>query len=86
MPKCAKDRPLTGSIIRNREKLLPLSDLAKQLPNSPEYTTLWKWVVHGKKHPHSKKWVRMEAIYGTVGLVSSLDAYWRFIDCLNGEG
>lgn len=62
---------------------MPLRQLRKHLPDRPVYQTVWLWCMVGRKHPDTKQFVRMEAIRGTRGLVSSVAAYWRFIERLN---
>jgi hypothetical protein len=60
-----------------------LSELRKKLPHEHEYQTVWSWCVIGKKHPYTRQMVRMEAVQTTVGIASSVDAYYRFLERLN---
>lgn len=71
-------------ILVNGERTWKLSELSKKLPDEPTYGTLWDWVARGVEVEGRKEKVRLEAILRPRGLHSSLEAYERFIEKLNG--
>jgi hypothetical protein len=83
MPKAKKLKVFPGLILTNREPTLRLSELCRELPREPEYKTLWSWCVRGRSHPYNRKRVHMEALQSTFGIVSSIEAYYRFLERLN---
>ncbi len=89
MPKSSvkrRRRPFVGEIFHRREATWPLSELGRLLPPKPSYQKLWNWCRRGRSHPYNhRRLVRMESIEEAGGLASSVEAYWRFIEALNGE-
>ena len=77
-------RIFRGVIFANREVRYPLARLAGKLPPNPHYDTVLEWCKLGKRSD-SGKIVKMEAVRGTAGLESSVEAYHRFIERLNEE-
>ena len=79
-----KHKPFTGEILKNRETVHPLATLRKHILGEPHYQTLWMWCIRGRVHPdHPKRRIKLEAIEGTSGLASSVEAYWRFLERIN---
>lgn len=81
--KRQRRRAHPGVIIEQRESTWPLEKLRALLPSKPSYRAVWHWCINGRKHPYSRRVVRMEAIEETDCLTSSIEAYWRFIQRLN---
>jgi hypothetical protein len=67
------------------EKVIPLRELGKKLPDRPRYTTVVGWVTLGRRNMYSGKRVRMECLKMPYGLASSIEAYKRFLAALNEE-
>ena len=79
----------TSLLIRNRESLIPLTDLCKKLDGGPYcYHTVLMWCRKGKlrdvRDPNSGR-VKLERVKAGRGWSSSMAAYWRFVTALNGE-
>lgn len=75
-------------ILQNKERHFSLSILAKLLPDKPHYRTLVRWCTRGSKSDGGGI-VRMESIRGSGlskrYLRSSVEAFHRFIERINGE-
>lgn len=85
-PVKPRPRAFVGEILARREATWPLSQLCRLLPPKPNYQMLWTWCKRGRTHPYDRRRiVKMEAIEEAGGLASSVEAYWRFIEALNGE-
>lgn len=74
-----------GAIRANKENTLPLDALRRMLPRKPHFYTILQWVKFGRINRETDERVQMEAVQGTAGLESSVEAYERFIDRLNEE-
>ena len=81
MTKARKPPP----ILANREQHFPLAALSRLLPDKPSYSSLWLWCRYGTTGENGDT-VKMESIWGTNRRVrrSSVEAYHRFIDRING--
>ena len=79
----ARMKTFAGQLLKNREDLVPLDDLLAYVHSPPKRGTLWRWCVYGKLHPYNGETIRMEAVQGTRGLLSSKQAYDRFLEKLN---
>ena len=76
-------KTFAGLILKKREDAIPLDKLLEYVHDPPKRGTLWRWCVYGKIHPYNGKTIQMEAIQGTRGLLSSKQAYDRFMEKLN---
>jgi hypothetical protein len=69
------------------EQPILLRELARILPSRPNYDTVLKWCRRGLVYDRGekkKRRIKMEAVRLTNGLGSSMQAYSRFINRLNG--
>ena len=79
----------TSLLIRNRETLIPLTEMCKKLDGGPYcYYTLIKWCSKGKLRDvrdEKSGRVKLERVKAGRGWASSMEAYLRFLTALNGE-
>ena len=76
-------RPHNGGVLSEKAEALPLKILRLKIPERPSYRRLWYWCKVGRYNRYTEQRVKMESIEGTNGLISTVAAYWRFIDKLN---
>ena len=62
-----------------------LRDLARKLPEKPSAVTLRRYCRQGVKSPVTLEVVTMEFVYLPFGLASNEDAYYKFLERLNGD-
>lgn len=72
----------TSAIIK--ENVVFFADAEKALPESPCFHTVQTWAMHGRKGTdgmrHTIEWCKLPR-----GRATSIEAYYRFIQRLNGE-
>jgi hypothetical protein len=70
------------------EQPILLRDLARVLPERPNYDTVLKWCRRGllrNRRGVAKRRVKIECVRLTTGLGSSIQAYRRFLLALDGR-
>jgi hypothetical protein len=72
-------------ILQNNERHFPLRELARMLPDKPHRDSLRRWCRDGVQSEDGDD-VTMEFVWGTRKRCrrSSVEAYQRFIDAING--
>ena len=63
--------------------LMPISDLARKLKKSP--STIRRWIELGTRNAFSGHRVKLDAIIGTQGRVSSMAAHDRMMVAINAR-
>lgn len=81
-----KNRPklYRGQLDPRTETLLPLDRLRHLVTGKPSYEAIYSWCAEGRNARGTQRVaIQMEAMYGTSGVVSSIEAYYRFLEKLN---
>jgi hypothetical protein len=76
-----QDRPPS---IKVREAIL-LSRLVRLIPGSPHKSTLRRYCFDGVLSPVTQKLVKMEYVHLPLGIASTVEAYYQFLEKLNGQ-
>ena len=85
-PPCCLSRDfcaMTATINPVDDELILFSEAARKLPASPGYTTVYRWHKRGNRSISGAA-VRLDAVNTPRGLATTLDAYRRFVEALNG--
>lgn len=80
-----RTRQLKNQILANREEAKRLNELRRELPEEPTYQTVFDWCTKGRRSQVTQEVVKLEYIVRPSGMCSSVEAYWRWIETLNGE-
>lgn len=65
------------------EKLLPLRELPKAVGLSVTYETVLNWATKGRRNRQSGKLIKLETRRGPSGMLTTAEAYYRFIESLD---
>lgn len=89
MLQMAKNAPrrVRSLILENRERLIPLAVFAKSLPQPLTRTAVLLWCRRGRRATldrDDQRRVKLEYVRQPQGFCTSEEAYWRFLEALNG--